>query len=118
MNRHSAGAVARPTRGTAFSSAADAWFWTIMALRSRHDGARGGGGALERPCEPDDVMRCVDRLYRNRQIGLGHAQVLRRWGERQVAPDQAGHSSEDARLWREALDCLEAPLRRKGIVRG
>lgn len=117
MIRRSAGAGAPRTPGFAFANAADAWFWTMLALRSRHEGATGSTNSVERPCEPDDVMRCVDQLYRNRQIGLSHARVLRHWGERQVAPDRAAHAGDDARLWREALDRLETPLRNKGIIR-
>jgi hypothetical protein len=59
---------------------------------------------------------CLDSLYRNRRIELRHARVLRYWGERQMAPDSWTASASDLHLWREALICLEAPLRCKGIV--
>jgi hypothetical protein len=104
------------TSSTAFPSAADAWFWTIAALRARHEGAHSAGTSLERPCDPDDVVRCVDRLYRSRRLELRHARVLRKWGERQVAPDMRAKVGEDVQLWREALGSLEGPLRAKGIV--
>jgi hypothetical protein len=63
------------------------------------------------------VVKCLDRLYRHRRIDLTHARILRIWGERGTAPD-ARYPSEkhDWRLWREALDRLEWPLRVKGIV--
>jgi hypothetical protein len=72
-----------------FHSAEEAWFWTMAALTARHDGARivAGKGDKLRPCEPDDVVKCLDRLYRHRRIDLTHARILRIWGERGAAPD-------------------------------
>jgi hypothetical protein len=102
--------------GLAFQSTADAWFWTMGALRARREGGGGSGNSVKRPCDPDDVVRCLDRLYRSRRIALRHARVLTRWGERQVAPDARMGFCEDAVLWCEALSYLEAPLRVKGIV--
>ena len=102
--------------GAAFHSAADAWFWAVSALRARHEGAHSTGTSLKRPCEPDDVLRCLDRLYRSRRIELRHARVLREWGERQIPPDTRVREGVDAQLWQEALGRLEAPLRVKGIV--
>jgi hypothetical protein len=102
-----------------FRSVDEAWFWTMAALVARRDGARytANQGRVQRPCEPDDVIKCLDTLYRRRRIDLVHARILRIWGERQTAPNPA-HASErcDWRLWREALDRLEWPLRVKGIV--
>lgn len=102
-----------------FGSAQEAWFWTMAALMARRDGARytAGIGPVQRPCEPDDVVKCLDRLYRQRRIDLEHARILRVWGERQCPPSP-GHTGQryDWRLWREALERLEWPLRVKGIV--
>jgi hypothetical protein len=110
-------ATQRPTE--AFHSAEEAWFWTMAALTARRDGARytANQGRVGRPCEPDDVVRCLDALYRRRRIDLVHARILRIWGERRLAPNPA-HAGErcDWRLWREAIDRLEWPLRMKGIV--
>ncbi|MBY0336627.1 MAG: hypothetical protein K2X11_08435 [Acetobacteraceae bacterium] len=104
-----------------FQSAEEAWFWTMAALVARRDGARilAGQGLVPRPCEPDDVVKCLDRLYRHRRIDLSHARVLRRWGER-GEPPSTRHLAErrDHALWREALARLEWPLRQKGIVAG
>jgi hypothetical protein len=112
---HSAGK--RPSEP--FHSAEEAWFWTMAALVARRDGARytANQGRIGRPCEPDDVVRCLDALYRRRRIDLVHARILRIWGERRASPNPA-HAGErcDWRLWREALDRLEWPLRVKGIV--
>jgi hypothetical protein len=104
-----------------FNSAEEAWFWTMAALVARRDGARivSGAGAVQRPCEPDDVVRCLDRLYRQRRIDLQHARILRIWGERGCAPDpRAPREGGDSRLWREAMARLDWPLRAKGIVAG
>jgi len=102
-----------------FTDAQEAWFWTVTALRARHDGARARrpDRAAPRPCEPDDVIKCLDQLYRRRRIDLVHARILRIWGERGIAPNPAlPRVGSDARLWREALSRLEWPLRAKGIV--
>jgi hypothetical protein len=109
----------RLTAGEPFRSAEEAWFWTMSALIARRDGARitAGKGDKVRPCEPDDVIKCLDRLYRHRRIDLIHARIMRIWGERGTAPDPR-HLSEraDAAQWREAMNRLEWPLRVKGIV--
>jgi hypothetical protein len=102
-----------------FRNAEEAWIWTMAALVARRDGLRysSSQGRVSRPCEPDDVIRCLDTLYRRRRIDLVHARILRIWGERQCAPNPACASERcDWWLWREALDRLEWPLRVKGIV--
>jgi hypothetical protein len=102
-----------------FRTAEEAWIWTMAALRARREGVRNTSPVVRvaRPCEPDDIVRCLDALYRRRRIDLVHARVLRVWGDRQLAPDPA-HARErhDFRLWREALERLEWPLRVKGII--
>ncbi len=111
-----------PLAGTQpFASAEEAWIWTMMALVARRDGPRvlAGRGLVSRPCEPDDVVKCLDRLYRQRRIDLQHARILRIWGERGYAPNpRIAAERGDHRLWREALDRLDFPLRNKGIVAG
>ncbi|HTZ71297.1 MAG TPA: hypothetical protein VMB71_11655 [Acetobacteraceae bacterium] len=99
-----------------FGCAEEAWFWTMGALRNRRDGARRNHASIPRPCEPDDVIRCLDRLYQQRQITLTHARVLRTWGERQLAPDLRQPDSPDTRLWLEAMARLAPALRHKGII--
>ncbi|QXM23627.1 hypothetical protein KO353_09900 [Elioraea tepida] len=102
-----------------FASAEEAWFWTMAGLSARAAGARivAGLGVKPRPCEPDDVVRCLDRLYRQRRIDLVHVRILKMYGERQVPPDPRHPADRSAwRLWREALDRLDWPLRLKGIV--
>jgi hypothetical protein len=108
-----------PLKMQPFRNAEEAWFWTMAALRARREGARytANRGLVSRPCEPDDVIRCLDALYQRRRIDLVHARILRVWGERQVVPNPAyATESCDFRLWREALARLEWALRAKGIV--
>ena len=103
-----------------FRTAEDAWLWTMAALIARRDGAsaawRPDGPA--RPCDPDDVVRAIDILYRDRTIELLHARILRIWGERQRAPCCTRPlQRSDWRLWHQALGHLEWALRARGIVR-
>ena len=103
----------------AFRDATEAWFWTMAALVARREASPRGvdGAGPPRPAMPEDILRCLDALYRQRRIDLVHARILRIWGERGVAPDAArGGERGDARIWREALDRLEWPLRVKGFI--
>lgn len=104
-----------------FRTADDAWLWTMAALMARRDGAGPvtSVGETARPCDPDDVVRCLDQLYRQRRIDLVHARILRIWGERQEVPDaDMPGQMADARLWDEAMQRLSWPLRMAGIVAG
>ncbi len=106
-------------RTTPFACAEEAWIWTMGALIARREGARFGAnkGPMARPCEPDDVVRCLDQLYRQNRIDLAHARVLRAWGERQISPSAMVYAErDDHRLWNEAMRRLEWPLRVKGII--
>lgn len=105
-----------PLAPAPFDSAEAAWFWTCTALMARRDPAlRAPPG----PCRPEDVVKCLDDLYRRRRVELLHARILRLWGERNMAPNPARPRERcDWRLWREALDRLEWPLRLRGIVAG
>ncbi len=108
-----------PSQTHPFGSAEDVWLWTMAALIARREGARysANKGAVSRPCDPDDVVKCLDGLYRQRRIDLAHARILRIWGERQMAPSPAVVAEQnDRRLWIEALERLEWPLRVKGII--
>jgi hypothetical protein len=102
-----------------FASAEEAWIWTMGCLMARREGARSTSNKrlVTRPCEPDDVVKCLDGLYRQRRIDLLHARILRIWGERQMAPNPAYAAEKaDWQVWREALGRLDWPLRVKGIV--
>lgn len=105
---------------TAFDNAQEAWLWFILAQEARNEGARFTSGAalVARPCEPCDILKCVDRLYRNRRLVMDHLLVLRHYGKRQLPPDPRRVKEVRAfALWKEALDRLEPVLVRKGIVR-
>ncbi|MFC3126823.1 hypothetical protein ACFOD4_17295 [Pseudoroseomonas globiformis] len=104
-----------------FRSADEAWIWTMSALVARREGARivAGAGKTQRPCEPDDVVKCLDRLYRQRRIDMTHARILRIWGERGEAPNPRYQREQaDWKIWNEAMQRLDWPLRVKGIVDG
>jgi hypothetical protein len=107
--------LACPDRTTAFRSAEAAWFWTAACLRAREQARPAPPG----PCRIEDVVKCLDVLYRRRRIELLHVRILRHWGLRGVAPNPARPRERcDARLWREAIDRLDWPLRQQGIVAG
>ncbi|WP_029009097.1 hypothetical protein [Azospirillum halopraeferens] len=114
--------VPRPSRecdGVPFGSAEEAWFWSVQAHDAKAEGARvvAGRGLVARPCEPDDVLRTVDRLYRQRRLVRDHLHVLVHYGRRLMAPDPARRLEQRAStLWREAFACLSPVLRDKGIV--
>ncbi|WP_142849980.1 hypothetical protein [Telmatospirillum sp. J64-1] len=102
-----------------FASAEEAWLWYARCQIARLEGARytADAGNVGRPCEPDDIYRAVDGLYRRNMLDRGHLGVLGRFGSRQSPPDPwAGDEETAARLWGEALDRLATVLRGKGIV--
>src|ERR1700722_2270512 len=86
-----------------FESAEQAWFWTVTTLAARRNRICGNGSAIERPREPDDILKCLDRVPRTRRIELLHGRILRIYGERQTAPNP-GRQGEfcDWKLWSEA----------------
>ncbi|MBI1208467.1 MAG: hypothetical protein GC191_14430 [Azospirillum sp.] len=102
-----------------FGSPEEAWFWFVQAREALAAGARvtAGRGETARPCEPLDVMRAVDRLYRQRRLMRDHLCVLVHYGRRLMAPDPQRRAELRAcGLWREAFDRLGPVLRGKGIV--
>lgn len=107
-----------PEKPVPFRSASEAWLWTARMLAARRDGAGaafGTGGV--RPCEPDDVLKVLDQLYRQQRITLAQAAVMRAWGDKDQQPTPAaGASASDISLWDAAMRAMDAPLRRKGIV--
>ena len=111
-----ASTLADPPATGAFASAEEAWYWTLACLAARH-GERAP--PVPRSHRPEDVLLCLDRLYRRRRVQLVHVRIMRLWGERGRAPNPA-HARErcDWRFWREAMDRLDWPLRQCGIVAG
>lgn len=108
--------LADPPAPEPFPSAEEAWLWTVACLAARHGDC---APPPLRACRPEDVLLCLDRLYRRRWVQLVHVRIMRLWGERGRAPNPA-HARErcDWRFWREAMDRLEWPLRQCGIVAG
>ena len=99
-----------PDRDAPFASAQAAWFAVALALNS---------SSMCRDPQVDSIIRCLDRLYRNRRIELLHARILRIWGRRGIPPNPARPSERsDWQIWREALERLDGPLRAEGIVGG
>jgi hypothetical protein len=96
------------------------WFWFIEANQARLDGARytAAKGNIRRPCEPVDILRILDRLYRTRRLMMDHLRVLRFYGVRQMPPE-AWRASEAraATLWREAMRILEPVFVAKAIMK-
>lgn len=106
--------------GVPFGSTEEAWFWFVRAQEARAEGARcaAGLGDVPRPCEPVDLLRAVDGLYRQRRLARDHLAVLAHYGRRSMAPDPRRRSERRASsLWSEAVAHLDPVLRGKGIVR-
>lgn len=104
--------------GVPFRTAEEAWFWFIAANQARLEGARKNGGGVRRPCEPIDILRILDRLYRTRRLLMDHLRVLRFYGARMMPPE--GWRKSEARaatLWREAMAALEPVLISKKIMK-
>ena len=105
------------SRNLHFRDADAAWLWAASVLRARQDPA--APPAQPGPCRVEDVVKCLDVLYRAGTLELLHVRILRIWGWRGLAP-RPGRLPErcDWRLWREATEALDGPLRRRGIVDG
>lgn len=102
-----------------FDTAEEAWFWFIQAHTARAEGARivSGAGSSVRPCEPLDILKILERLWRQRILLRDHVLVLRHYGRRLIAPDP--HRTTEAKaatLWRQAMDRLEPIFVRRGII--
>lgn len=103
-----------------FDTVEEAWFWFIMAQQARNDGARfiAGQTLTPRPCEPGDILKILDRLYRTRRLLRDHLLVLRHYGRRRMPPDPRRVKEMRAhKLWIEALERIEPVLIRKKILR-
>lgn len=102
-----------------FRSAEEAWFWFIQAQAARAEGARiaMGQGLITRPCEPVDILRVIDRLYRQRRLIMDHLLVLRHYGRRMMPPDARRKPEQRAhKLWTEAMERIAPVLLRKNII--
>jgi hypothetical protein len=102
-------------RGRPFRDAEACIMWMVQTLVAEAEGTPRK--AKPTICEPAEVVKCLDTLYRRRRIDLHHVRILRLWGNRGRAPSAADpRERADARIWREALDRLDWPLRCLGII--
>lgn len=102
-----------------FKNAEEAWFWFIQAQTARNEGAKivAGAGIAPRPCEPVDIIKALERLYRNRRVSMEQVMVLRNFGRQLLSPDPRRPKEKHAHfLWHDALDKLEEILIQKRIV--
>ena len=102
-----------------FETTEEAWFWFVLAQQAKMDGARYSAGLslTPRPCEPSDILKILNNLYRNRMLLWDHLLVLRHYGRRQLAPDATRVKEVKAhKLWHEAMQRLEPVLIRKNIM--
>ncbi len=112
--------IHRVSEAVPFENAQEAWFWFVQAQEAKNEGARftAGLGLCQRPCEPLDILKILERLYRQRRLLMDHLKVLRHYGRRKMPPDP--YRVKEARaykIWSEALERLEPCFERKGIVK-
>lgn len=97
------------TKPEPFRTAEEAWFWLMNP----------GGVVLtiSRPCLPFDVIKIVEKLYRQRHLSMDHIRVLRFYGQRQSRPNPDRAQERHAHyVWRDALARLSAVLEQHGFV--
>jgi hypothetical protein len=114
------GTIIREAHAVPFENVEEMWFWFIAAQQARQDGARlvSGQSVVSRPCEAVDILKVVDGLYRKRRLLREHLLVLRHYGLRNFPPDSRRVREVRASvLWGQAMERLEEPMIRKGIVR-
>lgn len=97
------------TKPEAFRSAEEAWFWLMNPA--------GVTLTIPRPCLPFDVIKIVEKLYRQRQLTMDHIRVLRFYGQRQARPNPDRTQERHAHyVWRDALQRLGNALEQAGYV--
>lgn len=104
---------------TPFRNEEEVWFWFMGANQARLDGATtaSNSGGPSRPCEPIDILRILDRLYRSGQLTMDHFRILRHYGERLMAPDRwKPREARAAVFWKEAMLALRDSFLAKGII--
>lgn len=104
---------------TPFQSAEEAWFWFVQNQMAKAEGAKivAGAASIPRPCEPVDIYKIMERLYRGRRLLMDHIMVLRHYGRRLMSPDPYRPKEIRAHgLWIEAMERMEESMILKGIV--
>lgn len=106
-------------RGVPFTGPEEAWFWFMAARVAQNDGAHALGGlaTVPRPCEPVDLLKILDRLYRGRLLLWDHILVMHHYGRRFLAPDpRRRREAHAAKLWDEAMARLRPPMERRRLI--
>ncbi len=91
----------------------------MQSYDALHSGARvrKGQGSLIRPCEPVDIYATTMRLFKQGFLKKNHMRVLAHYGETLTPPNPRDYEqAPDYELWQQAMQKLETPLRRKGII--
>ncbi len=92
-----------------FRSAEEAWFWLMNP--------KGVVFTVPRPCLPNDLLKIVERLYRQRHLSMDHIRVMRFYGQRQARPNPDRAQERHAHyVWRDALARLQTALEMSGYV--
>lgn len=102
-----------------FESASQAWFWACSALAAAREGANRPSdlSTMPRACEPHDVFLLVKRLHLVRRLTDAHLRVLGRYGRECIEPELSPcHITWEGRLWLDAMEALEPPLRAKELL--
>ena len=95
------------TSSAPFETVEAAWFAASRSIRA----------GTSPDVQTVGIIRCLDRLYRNRRIELLHARILRIWGGRGMAPNpKRPRERSDWQIWCEAIERMDGPLRAQGIV--
>lgn len=102
--------------GEPFASAQAAWFWAVAGWAARLAGGRPQPepGAVPRPGEPGDVIRCFLDLQRRGRLRAAEVRALALRGREQMPPPA---HAPDAPAWQSGLLVLGHALRAKGMVR-
>ncbi|MCT4574809.1 MAG: hypothetical protein OIF36_04470 [Alphaproteobacteria bacterium] len=104
-----------------FANGQEAWFWFMQANEAKIVGAKcsPGMGAVSRPCEPEDIMNIINKLYRQRTLLIDHVRILAHYGKKLCAPNKDRYREQKAcTLWKEAMSKIEPILVNKGIIKG
>lgn len=104
-----------------FNNSQEALFWFMQANEAKRIGAKcsPGMGAVSRPCEPEDIMNVINKLYRQRTLLIDHVRILAHYGKKLCAPNKDRYREQKAwTLWGEAISKIEPVFMKKGIIKG
>ena len=104
-----------------FNNTQEAWFWFMQANEAKRVGAKcsPGLGVVSRPCEPEDIMNIINKLYRQRSLLIDHVRILAHYGKKLCAPNSDRYREKKAvTLWKEAMSKIEPVFLNKGIIKG